>query len=160
MPVQPVIASSRETVSKLMQVKSPFIEIGECLVFERIEMLNMARALTGHAAQRNTVVARNIANADTPGYKAGDLEPFEKTYRRASAPGLRVTRVGHMETPAFSPADAREIVTGEVPSPNGNSVSLEEELVKTAQLKREHDLSLGIYRSALDLMRLSLGKRV
>lgn len=128
-------------------------------MFERIEMINMARALTGHAARRNTVVARNIANADTPDYKASDLEPFEKTYRQASAPGLRVTRSGHMATPAFSPANPREVVTGEVPSPNGNSVSLEEELVKTAQLKREHDISLGIYRSALDLMRLSLGRR-
>lgn len=129
-------------------------------MFEQIEMINMARALTDHAAKRNTVIARNIANADTPDYKAKDLEPFNKVYRQSAGPGLRTTRQGHLATPEFSPANAREITAGEVPSPNGNSVSLEEELVKTAQLKREHDISVGIYRSALDVMRLSLSKRV
>lgn len=128
-------------------------------MFEHIEMIKMARALTGHAAQRNTVIARNIANADTPEYRPSDLEPFEKVYRQGTAPGLRTTRERHLSTPAFSPAHAREINNGEVPSPNGNAVSIEEELVKTAQLKRQHDLSLGIYRSALDIMRMSIGKR-
>lgn len=127
-------------------------------MFEHIEMIRMARSMTGHAAQRNVVVARNIANADTPGFKARDLKAFEESYRKGGATPLRVTRAGHLTTPAFSPVNSREISTGGIASPNGNSVSLEEELVKTAELKKQHDLSLGIYRSALDLMRTSIGR--
>ena len=128
-------------------------------MFEKIEMLRMARAMGQHAAQRQTVVARNIANADTPGYKARDIEPFEEGYRRAAFGALRATDPRHLQTPDWSPAAARPVFQDGGASPNGNSVSLEEEMLKAAELKREHDLSLGIYRSALDLMRTSTGRR-
>lgn len=129
-------------------------------MFEKIEMMRMARAMGQHVAQRQTVVARNIANADTPDYKARDLEPFEDSYRRRDGiPALRTSDPRHIASPDWSPAAARQI-TGEAGvSPNGNSVSLEAEMLKAAELKREHDLSLGIYRSALDLMRTSIGRR-
>jgi flagellar basal-body rod protein FlgB len=44
------------------------------------------------------------------------------------------------------------------PSPNGNTVSLETELVRSASAKRQHDVSLAIYRSSLDILRASLGR--
>lgn len=129
-------------------------------MFEKIEMMRMARAMGQHVAQRQTMVARNIANADTPDYKARDLEAFEDSYRRSDGgAALRTTDPRHVATPDWSPASA-QIATGERGvSPNGNSVSLEDEMLKAAELKREHDLSLGIYRSALDLMRTSIGRR-
>ncbi len=122
-------------------------------MFEKIEMMRMARAMGQHAAQRHVVVARNIANADTPGYRAQDLG-----YHRATTGALRVTNARHLDRPDWSPASRIVTPDGET-SPNGNSVSLEEEMLKAAELKRQHDLSLGIYRSALDLMRSSLGRR-
>jgi len=127
-------------------------------MFEKIEMMRMARAMGQHAAQRHVVVARNIANADTPGYRAQDLGSFEDGYHRATTGALRVTNARHLDRPDWSPASRIVTPDGET-SPNGNSVSLEEEMLKAAELKRQHDLSLGIYRSALDLMRSSLGRR-
>lgn len=126
-------------------------------MFEKIEMMRMARALGQHASQRQTTVARNIANADTPGFKAEDVASFADSYRAASAP-MRTTDPRHLDAPEWSPAaHAATAETGV--SPNGNSVSLEEEMLKAAEVKRSHDLSLGIYSSALDLMRTSIGQR-
>lgn len=127
-------------------------------MFEKIELMRMARALGNHASQRQAVVARNIANADTPGFKARDMASFADSYRAAAAP-LRATDPRHLQAADWMPA-TRQTLDKTGVSPNGNSVSLEEEMVKAAEVKRGHDLSLGIYRSAMDLMRTSLGRRM
>lgn len=129
-------------------------------MFEKIEMLRMARAMGQHSQARHIEVARNIANADTPGFRASDLQPFADSYRRAEAAGtLRVSNARHLDSPQWSPGTARVIETAGPVSPNGNSVSLEDQMVRAAEVKRHHDLSLTIYRSGLDLMRSSLGRR-
>jgi flagellar basal-body rod protein FlgB len=45
--------------------------------------------------QRTELLARNLANADTPGYKAQDLD-----FRAASAASLRSTQARHLGTAA------------------------------------------------------------
>lgn len=128
-------------------------------MFENIELIRMARAMGQHVSQRQAIVARNIANADTPDYKAGDVTPFEDSYRSGSDLSLRATNARHFSAPEWSPTGTRTLTDETGVSPNGNSVSIEAEMLKTAELKRSHDLSLGIYRSALNLMRTSLGRR-
>ena len=128
-------------------------------MFERIELINLARASTGHAARHNAVVARNIANADTPGFIARDLQPFAESYHRNQMPEMRMTRMKHLPNPAWSPGRAREFQPDGEASPNGNTVSLEEEMFKLAEVKRRHELSVGIYQSALNLMRTSIDGR-
>lgn len=129
-------------------------------MFEKIEMLRMARAMGQHTQARHIEVARNIANADTPGFRAHDLRPFAETYRQAEEGGtLRVSNARHLDAPQWSPGGARVIEVAGPVSPNGNSVSLEEEMVRAAEVKSSHDRSLTIYRSGLDLLRSSLGRR-
>ena len=129
-------------------------------MFEKIEMLRMARAMGQHTQARHIEVARNIANADTPGFRAHDLQPFAETYRQAEEGGtLRVSNARHLDAPQWSPGGARIIEVAGPVSPNGNSVSLEEEMVRAAEVKSSHDRSLTIYRSGLDLLRSSLGRR-
>lgn len=127
-------------------------------MFERIELMNMARAMTGYAAKRQMVVARNVANADTPGYGARDLEPFEDSYRNLPAQDMRRTRNGHIDATVWTADRRRELSVDGPASPNGNNVSLEEEMLRAAETKKQHELSLSIYQSALDLMRTSLGR--
>lgn len=128
-------------------------------MFENIELIRMARAMGQHVSQRQAIVARNIANADTPGFRAQDVTPFEDSYRQGGDLSLRMTNMRHLGTPGWSPDGTRVVATETGVSPNGNSVSIEAEMLKAAELKRSHDLSLGIYRSALNLMRTSIGRR-
>jgi flagellar basal-body rod protein FlgB len=127
-------------------------------MFESIATLRMATQMAIHAAGRQAATAANVANADTPGYRAGDLRPFAESYRGAGAFALRTTRSAHL--PSSAPEPSRAVVrdAGTEPSPNGNSVSLETELVRSASAKRQHDVALAVYRSSLDLLRASLGR--
>lgn len=114
--------------------------------------------MTSHAAERAKLVAGNVANADTPGYRARDLTPFAETYRNGGASPMRATRPGHFLDGDGNTA-GRVVEDGSGRSPNGNSVSLEDQMVKTAEVKRQHDISLAVYRSSLTMLRSALGRR-
>lgn len=130
-------------------------------MFNSIETLRMASALTGHAAERQKLIARNVANADTPGYRARDLHSFDDSYRNGPGIGLRTTRADHMATPASSwgMGGNRSLDLQSEPAPNGNTVSVEDEMLRVADTRREFDLSLAITKSSLGLIRTSLGRR-
>ena len=64
-----------------------------------------------------------------------------------------------MTDPFWQSGPTRVSTDDSQPSPNGNSVSLEAEMVKTAEVRHEHEMSLGIYRSAMDILRTSIGRR-
>lgn len=125
-------------------------------MFENIELIQLARGIAAHASARQELVAENIANADTPGYRAKDLAPFEAAFR--SAIDLHRTRQGHMPAGPVAQADVVTPATGRM-SPNGNSVSLETEMVRAAGIKGDHDRALAVYRSTLDLIRTAMGGR-
>ena len=45
-------------------------------MLEEIDLFRLAGSRMRYLTERQSVVARNIANADTPGYRAQDLTPF------------------------------------------------------------------------------------
>lgn len=129
-------------------------------MFEKPEVLTIASALAAHAAARQDAIARNVANADTPGYRARDLAGFADVYRADDAAPLRATRAGHVgASEASRTLAASDRASGGAMSPNGNSVSLESEMVKAAEVKRDHDLALAVYGKSLAILRASLGRR-
>lgn len=127
-------------------------------MFEKLQVVRMAQALARHAGARQAEIARNIAHADTPGYKARDLPDFAATFAEDS--DLRQTRQGHLGTlPGLSAeADIRKTVGAA--SPDGNTVALEAEMLKAAEVRQQHDMALAIYRSSSRILRLSLGRQV
>lgn len=126
-------------------------------MFEKIQLLQMAQSMARQAAFRQNAVAQNVANADTPGYRALDVPSFAETYQDERTTPMRATRAGHLGAVnrvnvAMAPdPDAAAM------SPDGNSVSLEDEMVKSAEVQRSHTLALAVYRSSLDILRTSLG---
>lgn len=129
---------------------------GEAPVFGKLEVTRMAQALSAHAGARQAIVAQNVAQADTPGYRAQDLTPFAETFA-ADAPGLRITRAGHLSQALSAGGRAVEASPGAL-SPNGNSVSLEAEMVRAVDVRLQHDMALSVYRSVSDIVRASLGR--
>ena len=112
-----------------------------------------------HAASRQRIIAANVANADTPGYRARDLGDFAETMRDTPAIPLRATRAGHVAAGAWGSVAGGPRDTGGELSPNGNSVSIEDEMVRAADAKRQFNLSLSIYQSGMTMMRTALGRR-
>lgn len=128
-------------------------------MLEKLETIRMARAMSAHAAERAKVIAGNVANADTPGFRARDLRPFAETYRNAGATPIRATRAGHLTSDDTGGVSARVTEEQGGRAPNGNSVSLEDEMVKNAETKRQHDISIAVYRSSLTMLRTAMGRR-
>lgn len=128
-------------------------------MLEKINLFAMAGDMAIHAGTRQAVIAQNIANADTPDYKARDVTPFADLLRDGDGDfRTRATRDGHLHG-ARGPAEPEifEKPTG-VSNPNGNQVALEDEMLKAVEVKRQHDRALAIYRSGLTILRSSLGR--
>lgn len=122
------------------------------------EIVRMAQELARHASTRQVEIARNVANADTPGYRARDVLPFAEIY--SSQPGIpvRTSRDGHLAAPDPMAQTTRVLDSRTEPSPNGNSVSLETEIMKSAEVRQSHGMALAVYQASLDLMRTALGR--
>jgi len=129
---------------------------GEAPMFEKLELTRMAQSLATYSGSRMSVIAENVANADTPGYKARDMPAFAEVYE-AAGPDMRATRPGHMTAASPNAMPSPDVVRGHE-APNGNSVSLEAEMVKSVEARQSHEMALAIYRATSDVIRASLGR--
>lgn len=131
-------------------------------MFKNLDIFRMSHAMAVHAGTRQSVIAQNMANADTPGYSARDIKPFQAVFdTEMHATGLRATRPGHLSGHSaqlqlqFDTIERRDGPH----DPNGNSVSLETEMLNAVDVKRQHDRALAIYKSGMGVLRSALGRR-
>jgi flagellar basal-body rod protein FlgB len=132
--------------------------------FNDIPLLNMLKSKLGYVTQRQTVIAQNVANADTPGYAPRDLKPFSFEQAMKSAQGGGVlqavrTNAAHISTEPSSGGDF-----GALNSPDsevrldGNHVVLEEQMMKLTQAKMDYDAAVGFYQQSLGLLKTAIKK--
>jgi flagellar basal-body rod protein FlgB len=127
-------------------------------MFEKLELTRMAQTMAAQAGARLGVIAQNVANADTPGYKAADMPTFAESYSEPDIK-MRATRAGHFtgsDGDMPSPVIHRSNGAG---APNGNTVSLEQEMVKAASARQDHEMALAIYRNTSSILRAALGRQ-
>ncbi len=118
---------------------------------------------------RQSVLAENVSNADTPLYRGKDLKApdFSALTGQSSAPSLRpvaiaVTTPGHIAgrdifgSDGF--ADSGKKGDFEV-RPNGNSVNLETEMVKSSDNQINYQAVSTLYQKSLDLLKVAIGKK-
>lgn len=116
-------------------------------------------------ANRQAVLAENIANADTPGYRARDLRRVDHeamfSVRAPSSSGPTRTHVHHIagrpavETGSF---DNQRQQTFEI-TPEGNSVVLEEEVMKMTANQLDYQTASTLYQRSLSMLRTAVGRR-
>ncbi|UWQ04891.1 FlgB family protein [Aliiroseovarius crassostreae] len=129
-------------------------------MFDKLEIFRISQGLAQHAAARQSTIAQNVANADTPGYRARDLVSFAETYDAPNGAEMRHSRAKHTLTASDHLGQTPKSVLRDGPtSPNGNSVSLETELMASASAKRDHDLALAVYKSSMNIMRAAVSGR-
>lgn len=119
----------------------------------------MADALIAHGSKRQKLIATNVANADTPEYRAKDLASFARSYDDVGSSDMRTTNARHISGSNWGMGASRMIDANGEPSPNGNTVSIEDEVFRLADAKREFDLALTVTKSSLGLIRTSIGRR-
>ncbi len=125
-----------------------------------LNILSLASALASHASARQQVLAENVANADTPGYRARDIKPFSELVEEGPAFEARRTRPEHIgfgdELHGFEPEPSAEFGAE---TPNGNSVSLEDQMMRGAEVRQEHELAIGVYAKSLAILRSVVAAR-
>lgn len=114
---------------------------------EHLSLFALASQKNRWLAERQAVVAQNVANANTPGFKAKDIEPFEAAMERTGFQ-LAAPRVGHLTLGGAGRVSATPVNAPEGDgSHSGNTVNIEQEMMKLGAINREYGLSAGILKS-------------
>ena len=129
-------------------------------MFDNLDIFKMASGLARHASTRQEVVAKNIANADTPEYRAQDVVSFKEAYGSSGfETQMKATRAAHHLDVDTSTLSNKTFDAAGPSTPNGNTVSLETEMMKSVETRHQHDLALSVYKSSLNILRSSIGRR-
>lgn len=113
----------------------------------------MASRRMDYLSERQSLIAENLANADTPGYRAKDLVPFSDVLKQAAPVRPARTSEGHLPGTLTSGNYARASQDGTwAGSPSGNNVVIEEQMLKAAEIKGGHDMATSLYKKSAAMM--------
>ena len=101
------------------------------------------------SAFRHQVIAANLANIDTPGYRTRDLRPFAGEIERAMA-----GNESSLSEQSFTPV-AHEI-RGLLERPDGNNVSVERESLLLAQNQLRFQVAVQFMKAEFHRMSLAI----
>ena len=130
-----------------------------------IPILSMLRTRMEWAQERQRVLAENVANSDTPKYRARDLtapkfeDPSQVTPATVSSVSLTRTVSSHIDGMRLSGSSFRTQKGDYEVRPTGNEVSLEDEMMKVAANQMDYQAATALYTRSLNLLKIALGKR-
>ena len=130
---------------------------------DKLSFFAMAKKRLAWLTQRQEVLAQNISNADTPGYRAKDLEPFafERLVKRESMQiNMDVTEKGHLDGRRKRIRDFSEKAERKPfeTAPAGNAVILEEQMGKLNETSASHKLTVQLYNKQLKMIKIAIDK--
>ncbi len=128
-------------------------------------LLAMLKQRMSWLSARQNVLAQNVANVDTPGYTARDLKPidFQDILHGATtdpkfAGGLTTTDARHIAlTPPANAAFGDMASPDGEANPSGNSVSLEQEMIRVSDTQAEYQAASNLYAKAVGMMKTAIG---
>jgi len=106
------------------------------------------------SAFRHQVIATNLANVDTPGYRTRDLRPFAGEIEQAMA-GEETSSIGSSTGPLFATQSFTPIaheIRGLLERPDGNNVSVERESLLLAQNQLRFQVAVAFLKSEFHTM--------
>lgn len=112
-----------------------------------VSLFDLAAQQARWLSVRQATVAGNVANVNTPGYRATDVEPFEKVLD-ATHVAMKATDPRHIST-GINGGDVavRREETETAVMPSDNSVVLETELMKAGEVRRSLELNTAIVKA-------------
>ncbi|MEC9369632.1 MAG: flagellar basal-body rod protein FlgB [Pseudomonadota bacterium] len=128
-----------------------------------MKLLSLMKAKMSWHQARQQVLADTVANADTPGYSANELQAFrvDKTSPADSVRSVAASRThqSHFAAAIGPQSDFKLKNSGgwEI-TPAGNAVVLEEQMMKVSANQFDYQLASTLYSRSLGLLRTALGR--
>lgn len=122
------------------------------------DLFNLAQKRLTYLAERQNVLASNIANANTPRFRSADLQPFASVLQRLAPVEPARTEPGHMAgtIPAVVAASVADPMTGR--SIDGNTVQIDQQLTKVADTEAAQNLVTTIWKKYVGMFNTALGR--
>lgn len=134
------------------------------MTLQNIPLLQAMGAKMQYLSKRQDILAQNIANADTPNYRARDLTKVDfgsvlDNVIDSNKVRMKKTHAGHMPTPDVTQntKNRKQKITYEV-APAGNAVIIEEQMVKATQTTMEFNLMTNLMRKQVGMIKTALGR--
>ena len=140
----------------------------------RVDDIPLLAALKGrlqYLNRRQGVIAENVANADVAGFTPKDVKQpsFMDMIGRSQGAGgggvtLAMSDPGHLPGPSGASSTAASAQLKMVDTPDsetrmdGNSVVLEEEMLKMAESRMAYDTAIGLYQHSLNMLKTAARK--
>lgn len=126
-----------------------------------LPLLHQIKGRLAWLDDRQRVIAQNVANSDTPGYVGRDLKTptnFAEALRSGGGLRMATTNARHM-APAVPAArfDATNAPDSET-TLDGNSVVVEEQMLKMAESRMAYDAAIGFYQKSMQMLKLAARK--
>ena len=123
-------------------------------------LLRLMTEKMAYLGQRQAVLAQNVANANTPGFKAKDLAPFSfnDALKEASA-GMVVTDPRHIVPASMAGVNASTKKAHSFETvPSGNSVELEQQMMQVSETAVDYQAVTSVYHKIMGLFKTAIGK--
>ena len=124
-----------------------------------IPILSMLRERMEWHQERQRVLAENVANADTPNYRAKDLAPPDFSHEMQLALALDRTNSSHITAQGSAGSEFATDSSGRYEvRPRGNSVTHEDEMMKAASNQMDYEAVTSLYTRSLALIKIAIGR--
>lgn len=126
---------------------------------DKIGLLGALTTKMGWLGERQKLVAQNVANASTPGFRPRDLKPVDFAAAMAGEPQnhavpLSLTHTTHMDVQNAT-SYRSELRPDSETTMDGNQVVLEEQMLKMAESRMQFEAAIGFYQKSLGLIRMA-----
>jgi flagellar basal-body rod protein FlgB len=135
-----------------------FVHICPVMAADDLSIFAMLKNRLSYLADRQQVIAQNVANSDTPNFTPKDLKPFALPGHGAAAGGLApitptMTSPMHLIAPTTTASAAKPVDSPDSETTlNGNSVVLEDEMMKMSQARADYDAAVAFYQQSAALL--------
>ncbi|MGC8469412.1 MAG: flagellar basal body rod protein FlgB [Acetobacteraceae bacterium] len=120
-------------------------------------IFGLAAARLSWLDQRQAVLAANVANADTPGWRPRDLQPFAQVLAGAGGLTLTTTNPADIGSPGGAGAAEITVPTPGGVGPDGNAVALDRQISAVANTDNQQQLAVSLYQTYLSMFTTALG---
>jgi len=118
-----------------------------------VQLFDLAAKQAEWLSVRQKIIAGNIANANTPGFKAREITPFANVLGGGASIAMAQTHAAHMGV-TNNPLEAEAVTQASTleTTHSGNTVVIEDEMLHGAEVAREMSLNTSIVKSFHHMM--------